>query len=367
MKYRLFRLTEMFNPKRGDSKYTKAYGVAHRGEYPVYSAAVEPLTYIDSYDYDGTYLTWNTNGFGGYISILKGRFSINGDRGILLPLRDDIDLQYAAEVLQPDLRTLAKGRLGDRGKNEFTKVSLDTIKKVEISIPIETDEPLRLDTRAQVEVADKLNRISELKSYMVAQGSELEASTLNIQTQGSFVDVEVSELFDLDQSTNSSWFTKRYVNQHPGDIPVFSASADDGLVGYGHIADNLPMVKYFNDILTWNIDGSVGKAIFREGRFSLSEKVIPLIPKSEWLGKIDLQYIKYELEKRAAERGFGYTNKAGKTRISDIEIPIPLDKSGNANLDIQTAIANKYKKTYELKDNIISQLRDITSLSVSLR
>lgn len=368
MKYKTVKLTTVFEPKRGNAQYTKAYGVSHKGEYPVYSAAATPLTYINSYDYDGTYLTWNTNGFGGYISVLSGKFSINGDRGILIPLRDDINLYYVAQSLQGDLRALAKGRLGDRGKNEFTKVSLDTIKnKAEVTFPVNEDDSSKFNLNDQAEIAEKLKRINDLKSYIISQTNELESSKFNIEPNGRFKNITVGEIFDLDQSTNSSTFTKKFVNQHPGEIPVYSASADEDLVGYGYVADNLAGVKYFNDVLTWNIDGSVGRAVYRQGRFSLSEKVIPLILRDEWKGKIDLTYLRYEIEERAAERGFGYSNKAGKSRIADIEIPIPIDDKDSVDIARQVLIADQYAKAYELKSSVISQLREVTSMELSLR
>lgn len=354
-------------PKRGESKYTKAYGSNNSGGFPVYSAAIEPLTHINAYDYDGTHLTWNTNGFGGYISVLTGKFSINGDRGILLPLRDDIDLHYVAQTLQGDLRKLAKGRIGDNGKNEFTKVSLDTIKKAFITFPVRADDESKFDLEMQQKIAEDFRRINKLKGYISAQSKELQSSKFDIAIPGDTITITIDELFDLSQSTNSSGFTKKYVNQHSGDIPVFSASNNEDLVGYGYVADNLPGIRYFEDTLTWNIDGSVGRATFRSGRFSLSEKVIPLVLKDAWLKLIDLEYVKFILEERAAERGFGYSNKAGKSRISDIEIPIPVNDplSQTPSLKTQRRVADDYRHAYELKDAVVKEFNRLAHREIS--
>ena len=70
----------------GKSKYTKKFGNQNSGEYPVYSASNNaPLTFINTFDFDGNYMTWATNGFAGYIKLLSGKFSINADRGLLKP------------------------------------------------------------------------------------------------------------------------------------------------------------------------------------------------------------------------------------------------------------------------------------------
>lgn len=162
-----FTLAEFFEePIRGNSKYTKKYGHNHLGDFPVYSASNNaPLTYIDTYDYDGEYLTWATNGFGGYIKLIEGKFSINADRGILIPKEDaDIDINYVKWVLQPRLRELAKGRLGDKGKNEFTKVNLSMIKEVKIPIPIRSNG--EIDLNKQNEIADKYIYLADLKNEL---------------------------------------------------------------------------------------------------------------------------------------------------------------------------------------------------------
>ena len=55
----------------------------------------------------------------------------------------------------------------------------------------------------------------------------------------------VEDIFDLKQKTNTSKFTKAYVNEHKGNIPVYSASKDAEAVSYGYVQDNLSSIKYF--------------------------------------------------------------------------------------------------------------------------
>lgn len=158
-------ISDIFTTQKGLSKYTKGYGQLHKGEYPVYSASnIAPLTFIDSFDYDGKYLTWATNGFAGYIKVLNERFSINGDRGVLIPKTDKIDIDYVKFTLEPILRTLAKGRKGDKGGDEFTKVYPSMVENVTISIPTLTDGDF--DIQAQKAIAEKYNKIEEIKSLL---------------------------------------------------------------------------------------------------------------------------------------------------------------------------------------------------------
>jgi len=165
MEFEYFSLKKFFTPTRGNSKYTKEYGNKNKGEIPVYSASTNlPLTHINNHDYDGEYLTWSTNGFGGFLKLLKGKFCINGDRGILIPKDDSVDLTYLKLVLQPILRDMAKGRKGEKNKNEFTKVPLNMVEGVEIPLPVKEDgEP---DLKKQKEIAEKYKKINEMKKKL---------------------------------------------------------------------------------------------------------------------------------------------------------------------------------------------------------
>lgn len=157
---------EIFTTQKGLSKYTKSYGQLHKGEYPVYSASnIAPLTSIDTFDYDGKYLTWATNGFAGYIKVLDERFSINGDRGLLIPKTDMIDIDYVRFVLEPILRELAKGRKGDKGGDEFTKVYPSMVENTTIRIPILRNGSY--DIMAQQAIAEKHCKIEEIKKLML--------------------------------------------------------------------------------------------------------------------------------------------------------------------------------------------------------
>lgn len=169
-KYSYFPLINILVPIKGLSKYTKKYGNLHRGPYPVYSASSKkPLTYIDTFDYDGKYMTWSTNGFAGTILVLDGKFSINGDRGVLIPKDDrtDIDLDYMKFTLEPLFRDLAKGRKGDNGEDEFTKLYPSMLN--DIMVPVPVDEHGNIDLYAQKEIAAKYLAIEQSRDEIISK------------------------------------------------------------------------------------------------------------------------------------------------------------------------------------------------------
>lgn len=157
-----FKLKDLFHIEKGFSKYTRKYGNQNKGGYPVYSASNNsPLTYINSFDFDGQYLTWATNGFAGYMMLIDGKFSINGDRGLLKPKIKNISILYVKNILEPQLRSLAKGRKGEKGEDEFTKVYPSMIENIAVSFPVDkNNEP---DMKSQIKIAEKYNKIEEIK------------------------------------------------------------------------------------------------------------------------------------------------------------------------------------------------------------
>lgn len=162
------RLSKLFDIEKGLGKYTRSYGNKHQGEYPVYSASNNnPLTSINTYDYDGIFLTWATNGFAGYLKVITGKFSINADRGLLKPLSKNINIEYVRITLQPILRNLAKGRKGDNGKDEFTKVYPSMLEN--ISIPVPVDKEKKIDLSRQKMMAEQAIGLEVLRSNINEQ------------------------------------------------------------------------------------------------------------------------------------------------------------------------------------------------------
>lgn len=81
---------------------------------------------VDSFDYDGEYLTWAKDGLAGYMMLHSGKFSLTGHRGILIPTDNcqNIDLTYIKYVLEPIFRANKKGREGDLGKKRIYYIKL---------------------------------------------------------------------------------------------------------------------------------------------------------------------------------------------------------------------------------------------------
>ena len=119
------------------------------------------------YSFYGRYMTWSTNGFAGTILILDGKFSINGDRGILVPKngRQDLDFDYMKFTLEPIFRELAKGRKGDNGEDEFTKLYPSMLS--DIMVPIPVDGKGNISLSLQKEIAQKFISVQNSQKEII--------------------------------------------------------------------------------------------------------------------------------------------------------------------------------------------------------
>lgn len=219
------------------------------------------------------------------------------------------------------------------------------------------DENLKLKIEEFPTLLDEVsNSIISIKEEVQELASESE--------KPKFVKKKIKEIFDLKQKTNNSKFTKTFIDKNKGTIPVYSASKFPENVDYGYVKDNLKGVKYFENCLTWNIDGSIGKVYYRQGKFSLSEKVIPLIVQEELKKNLDLIYLKYAIEMEFSKHYFGFDNKAGKGKIQDIEISIPVGKKGDFDILKQKELAEKFKRLEDIKKSISDELDKISSTEI---
>ncbi len=173
------QISTIFDLKRWDSKYTRKYGSENSWSYPVYSAGQEQLTSIDTFDFDGQYLTWSTNGFAWYLKKIDWKFSINSDRWVFVPLAHNVDIDFVRYSIQSDLRNLTKWRVWDKWKNEFTKLSPDKI-KANIVVKIPTLENWDFHIEKQKEIAQKYEKIEKMKNDLMQELEYLESVKVEI-------------------------------------------------------------------------------------------------------------------------------------------------------------------------------------------
>ncbi len=180
------------------------------------------------------------------------------------------------------------------------------------------------------------------------------------------VERKLGQIIDFELSkTNSSNFTKSFIDSNKGEVPVYGASLLEDEISYGFVADNLEGVKYFDDCLTWNIDGSTA-VFYRKGHFSLSEKVIPLIPYKEIISNIDFNYLRFAIIFSPDFNSFDFSRKAGKGKLKNLQIIIPINDDGIYDLEEQRKLAGIYSEIENQKQKLLSRIYDIQELLIHI-
>lgn len=328
---------------------------------PVYSANVfSPFGYIEKSNivkFDNPYILWGIDGNFDLVFKAKGKIFASTDHcGMIEVLDKNIDPEYLLMALY-----LKKYEYGfDRG----LRSNLVNVSRVEINIPIDNNGNFNIDL--QKVIVERNQKIKKIQNRIKELKEKIKNTNISFDEDFKNKTVLLKEVIDFSQNTNHGKFTKAFIDQYKGSIPVYSASDDPDFVNYGYVQDNLPNVKYFDDCMTWNIDGSVGKVFIRKNRFSLSEKVIPLIIFSQYRYILDKVYLKYEIEKEAKKKEFGFTNKAGKSKLQQVVIKIPINRKNEFDLAKQKEVAQRYEKIDALKRELGEKLDMLANYKISL-
>jgi len=154
-------ISEIFNQKKGNAKYTKKYINNHGGKYPIYSSQTIKegiIGYIDTYDYDTNGLNWTTDGiYAGTVFYRDGKFSMTTHSGLLktkTEYKDSINLKFVSYQLNHILKDYA---LGEGNK----RITIKIIKNVPIKLPVNKNNDI--DLNQQKKLAEKYEKLQNVK------------------------------------------------------------------------------------------------------------------------------------------------------------------------------------------------------------
>lgn len=360
VKFKNFLVDDLFDASLGDPKFTRKYIDTHKGEHPVYSASNNgPLGYMRTYDYDCEAISWARNGFAGYLTIHSGKFSVNYDRGLLLPSTDKLYLPYIHLVLEPILRNIARGRKSLDGKDEFTKVYLSTIKNIEIPLPVDSKGKISLEQ--QVELFKNL----QVSKYLLEEVHSYIRQIKNLKidlTDDILSTKEVPILSIFDCFKGKACYTKKYIRENLGEHPVYSSQTiEEGVIGWVDSYD------YDGEYITWTTDGiHAGTPFLRKGKFSMSTHCGALKLKAEFDEIISIEYVYFYLKSFLKYFAVGEQNKRLTLTIMDrkVFLPIPIDCDGKFDLVKQQEIVTKMKTVEQIRSLLISKLEAIKSSNI---
>ncbi len=372
------KISDLFVFTKGTNEFNRKTINIDKGDFPVYSGQTENngiIGYSNKFNHDGNFIRIITVGDVGNITIIKGKFSLAQNNGILVPLKstdvENLNLEYIRFVLMNNLAKLAKGE----GKQKsLLKRDIDNFY---IPLPVIKD---KFDLNTQNKMVEKFSELEKIRNTLYEDSECIKSINIEFNSdEYEYKDFKVSVLFDLTIQTNGSSFTKSFIRANPGDIPVYGATKLEDEVGYGYVKDNAIIdnqrkqyVKYFQDCLTYNIDGSAGYVFYRKGKFSLSEKVRPLVLRPEYEKLIDKNYLKYiiqpifrkNIKGRKGPNGENEFTKISKRDIENLLIPIPVNADGFPNLNAQIFVAENYIKLEKIKKNMLDIINEVLSANL---
>lgn len=159
--------------------------------------------------------------------------------------------------------------------------------------------------------------------------------------------VEWKKIGDIADITRGVVMSKDYINEHPGEYPVYSSqTVNNGEIG------KIDTYNFEGEYLTWTTDGAYAGAVFyRNGKFSVTN-VCGLINIKD-KEHISTKYIKYILSintQSHVTRGMGNA-KLMSNVMASIEIPIP-------PLEIQNEIVRILDNFTELEEELEEKLEE---------
>ena len=237
------KLGDVCEIKRG-RVISKKYLKQNPGEYPVYSSQTRnngEIGKIKTYDFDGEYATWTTDGaYAGTVFYRNGKFSVTNICGIIKPNdKKELLVKFIVYWLQIEAKKHVKGGSGN------PKLMSNVVNNIKIPIPsFETQEKI-------VEILDKFtNYVTELqaelqdrtKQYEYYRDMLLSEDYLNKLCKNPEINsykLRFTTLGEVGKFINGSGMPKT----------MFTSDGEVGAIHYGHIYTkysvfvNEPIVK----------------------------------------------------------------------------------------------------------------------------
>lgn len=358
--FREVRIGELFNPIGGKPIYIRSYVEEHPGKYPVYSASLTaPFGWIDTCDFDGSFLTWVMNGYGGRMEITRGKFSTNRDRGVLVP-REGVptpNLTYLRYVLEPIFSENAVGRRVDGRKNEYTKLYPPTVAEISVLLPVSASG--ELDFEVMDTHGERLSKIQAAKAELAAVEHDLRDAELAFEVPEPVVEISLG---DKERFTLSIG-TRVLLNEVTDTgIPIYSANVNRPF-GYCASSGELSFEK---PSLIWGIDGNF--------EWNLVHKSTEFVPtdhcgRAEVLDQnLDPEYLLYALRSNRAQYGFDRVYRANLGNIArEVSVVVPATTGGEPDIGRQREIAEEHRKLLRLKSNSLAALDEILASRLALQ
>lgn len=329
---------------------------ANKGDYPVYSSQTTNdgiMGYINTYDFEGEYVTWTTDGvYAGTCFYRNGKFNCTNVCGTL-KIKNTKEMLYyfLKEVLNLATPSYVVKSANPKLMNnvmeniKIPKPPLEIQKQIILECEnIENEEKIIKDLinayeslikaiLAQCKICDftdtkpqtLINTINSLESNLSSINSNAKPSTQELDPNALLKSLPKIPQNGWDKiSLNSPKIDlqigKRVLDnelRQNGKIPVYSANVRNP---FGYI-DKEILQNYDKDSVIWGIDG--------DWMVNFIPKNTPFYPTDHCgvlqvrQGEIKAKILQFSLENEGTKIGFSRDLRASISRIKDLKLPLP--------------------------------------------
>ena len=346
----------------------------NEGEYPVYSSQTENdgvLGYINTYDFEGDYVTWTTDGANaGTVFRRTGRFNCTNVCGTLKPKENNLDLSYLTYALS--LETKRYVRLDINPKlmnNEMAKIRVlfppsDEQKAIANFLDQKTAE---IDSL----IADKEKLIELLQEKRQAIITEAVTKGLNpnVRMKDSGIEwigeipehwevVKIKLLLKVKDGTHD---TPDFVDKGEGTVPLItSKNIIDGEIDFLN-AKHISREDYINinrrsdvgknDIIMPMI-GTIGNPVIVKTDKEFSIKNVALFKTS--YNELLAKFIYYTLQSNLIKIQFDLLNRGGVQAFVSLDVLRNLLVIKMPSTELKEIVLYLENKTQEIDSLILS-------------
>lgn len=329
------RLGSLCDLSRG-KVYSRPYITAHAGNYPVYSSQTAndgELGRISTYDYDGEYLTWTTDGaYAGTIFHRKGKFSITNVCGLIaVKFPEILNLRFLYYWLSIKAQEYVYRGMGN------PKLMSNQMAPIEIPIPplaVQEEIVRILDafTSYAAELQAELQARKEQYAYYRDQlltfdehAEGVEWKKLGEVLHSIRTGLNPRNFFKLNTPDATSYYVT--IREFNGGNLIFTESTDRINETARELCNNRSHLEC-NDVLfsgtgtigeTYVIDNTPSNWNIKEGVYSLKPKIHLILPK----------YLKYILSQSEIKANYiklaegGTVKSISMKKLGNFSIPIP--------------------------------------------
>lgn len=287
---------------------SKQFLEENSGDFPVYSSQTRnrgEIGKISTYDFDGEYITWTTDGANaGTVFYRSGKFSITNVCGLIDITDNNLNIKYLYYILSISTKKYVSSGMGN------PKLMSNVVGKIKIPIP-----PLEIQEEI-VKILDKFtDYVTELTTELTLRQKQYNYyrdKLLSLEEDKNYQLVQLGTICEIGDGLHGTpkyndfgdYYFINGNNILNGNIVIKESTKKVS------IQDNLKLLKNLDESILISINGTIGNVAYYSGeKVVLGKSVAYLKVKSD---NIDLSYLYYYLQTSFSKNYFE-ANLTGST------------------------------------------------------